>query len=237
MSVIEYKINEHAGGFVGFRAERTIGIESDRRCLYFSLNEYNHSEAKKLALECDNKWKAEANLFKKENKLSKKRRNANPNVIVDGFRAYIDVQKKKRAGKIKCYFSPVFLVKHPGHGKPSISFRINKYGYRGAFMAALKKYSEIHGLTNDQKLSVLAKIPDRSLFYGYLLKNLRDRGHVLTKNTLSKVLDVNVLPHVKRDEESIITLSNESMSNLDAIEMALQADVNCYLKHRHVIRG
>jgi len=191
MAVIEYKEYEHDGGFVGFRTVRTIGTESDYRQKYFSLQDYSYTAAKRLAQELDKRWKLEAerHVKSKAKNIYKQRDKKKSHIIADGFRAYIEAHTKIRAGEPRTYFSPVFLIKIPGVGKGDLSFRIHKLGYQAAFVKAAKKYSEIHKLSPSNRLALIAKQPEITLFTEHLLKNLRKRGHKLSKQALLEILN------------------------------------------------
>jgi len=190
MSIREYKEDEHPGGFIGFRVARTIGIQTDYKQKYFSVSEHGLAVAKSLAHEKDNEWKILANEVTLENKLNNKsRKSLSKNVIAEGLRAYIQTESKIREGVRKTYFVPCFLVKKIGAGKSSILFRIAKHGYPNAYGLAVKEYGKIHDLSANQILSLFARIPDKTLFTGYLLNNIRGRNHKLSKKTLSAILN------------------------------------------------
>jgi len=111
------------------------------------------------------------------------------NIVATGSRAGISTDHKIRAGEIKTYFTPGFYVTSPGYGSPSVFYRIRKHGYQGAYIKAIKKYAEIYRVPPNEKLALLARIPDRSLFTGYLLDRIRLRGGGLSKKELNKMLD------------------------------------------------
>ncbi len=190
MTILEYKKDEHPSGFIGFRVVRTLGANDDYRQKYFSINKYGYDAAKVAAQAQDLEWKKVAENNKKnfKNKLNVKK-NSNPGVIVNGLRAYIIAEKKLRREGYKHYYTPCFIVKKPGVGNPDITFRITKHGYRSAYVKAVKKYCELHALGNNDKLRMIALLPDRSLFMNDMLKNLRDRGHKMTKKYLAVLLD------------------------------------------------
>jgi len=191
MSVIYYKEGEHGGGFEGFRVARTIGGDANYRQRYFSLNRYSYAEANKLANTLDEKWKKETTAALNNKRIlsvSKKNENASPHIIVEGFRAAILVERKKRAGETRTYYSPGFYVKKPGYGQSNIFFRVRKHGYQGAYIEAAKKYSDIHGLSANVRLALIAKKPNRSLFTNYLLQKLTEKECKLTKKTLNEML-------------------------------------------------
>ena len=192
MSVREYFEGEHPGGFVGFRVVRTVGSgKGSYRQKYFSTNRYEYEEASELAFTLDRQWKALALEESKQGRVkkTKPRINSSSSCIAEGLRAYISTETKFRAGERRTYFTPCFLVKKVGRGQSDIQFRITTHGYHRAYVLAAKRYAEIHSLSTDQQLALLAVKPDRSLFTGDLLKGLRKRGHILAKATLLAQLD------------------------------------------------
>lgn len=57
MTVIYYGEGEHPAGFVGYRVARTIGVDTEYRQKYFSLNVYPAVVAFKKAHKLDSEWK------------------------------------------------------------------------------------------------------------------------------------------------------------------------------------
>jgi len=191
MAVIEYKEYEHDGGFVGFRTVRTIGKEADYRQKYFSLQDYSYNEAKELAYELDAKWKREAEkvVKAKAKDIYKPRTKKDLHIIAEGFRAFIETDRKFRAGEYKTYYTPCFMVKKPGAGLGDITFRIRRYGYEEAYNEAVKKYCQIHKISRKDKAALLEKMPEKSLFTTHLLNRLRRNGHKLTKKSVLELLE------------------------------------------------
>lgn len=177
MTVIFYDHGQHDTGFVGFRVARTIGTNGEYRQKYFSLNKYSYGKAARLAHDLNDKWEAEASAVKHIAKLAQRRRSWGPNVIVNGLRAVISVERKIRGGQKRAYFSASFNVKKIGCGKGDIAFRTSVHGYEGAFELAVIKYSEIHSLSDTERLELLSKIPSPTVFTGYLLDRLHSNGH------------------------------------------------------------
>ena len=191
MAVIEYKEGEHGGGFIGFRVARTIGTASDYRQEYFSLSDYPRAEARSLANELEDVWKQEARevLQSKTRNIYMSRPKAGVHIIADGFRASIGIERKVRGGELRTYFVPCFLVKMPGYGKSNITYRIRKLGYKSAYVKAAKKYGDIHNLSTNDRLALIAKEPNKGVFTDYLLKKIRGNGHKLSKKDLLSMLD------------------------------------------------
>lgn len=183
MAVIYYGEGTHDAGFVGFRVARTVGVADDYRQEYFSLREYSYATAHRLAYSLDRKWEAEAEEVKRRNKTCR-RRNARQNVIVNGLRAYINIENRTRKGVRKTYFTPCFLVKKPGYGNGDISFRTAVHGYRKAFEKAVDKYCELHDLTDEQRNNLLGCMPGKEVFTEYLFNTILLRGHQIRKEEL-----------------------------------------------------
>ncbi len=191
MAVIEYKAGEHGGGFVGFRVARTIGVESDYRQEYFSLSDYSRAEARRLANELEASWKQEAQdvIKSKRKNINTPRSKSDGHIIADGFRAGIGIERKVRSGVLRTYFVPCFWVKIPGVGKSNMTFRIRKYGFKSAYIKAATKYGEIHQLSTNDRLALIAREPEKELFTGSILRKLRKNGHKLTKKALLEMLE------------------------------------------------
>lgn len=189
MAVIEYKSDEHPGGFIGFRVARTVGNSSNYKQKYFSIKKHGYHTAKRLAYKLNDKLSSLACEELKNKKMTTIRNHSSANVVTPGLRAYISTESKKRNDKTTVYFIPCFLVKKVGAGQSSISYRIAKHGYRNAYILAVKKYVEIHDLTAGQHLSLLSMMPDKTIFTDHLLNNVYERGHQLSKKMLTDILD------------------------------------------------
>lgn len=190
MTVIFYDKGEHAAGFTGFRVARTIGTAKELRQSYISLSEHGYEKAKQIAQELDAKWEAEAEAAKITIGLAQRNPSWKPNIIISGLRAYIDANKRKRDGVSVMLFEPSFHVKTKGYGKGDHIYRVTVYGYQKAYELAAAKYTEIHGLSASQHQELLSKTPDRSVFTGYLLDGLHDRGLSVTKEEIALALSL-----------------------------------------------
>ena len=190
MAVIEYKHGMHPGGFCGFRVARTIGDSKKYRQKYFSFRFYGE-EAETLARALDERWAAEA---RKTLKLSRtqnicsSRPPPNPATIVRGFRAVIVIEKKFRGGEKRAYFVPGFSIKIPGRSAGSRLFRIQKWGYRDAFILAARQFAQYHHLTPDERLALIAKCPPPAVFTDYLLPLIQKQGYRYSCKKLKTVL-------------------------------------------------
>lgn len=184
MTVIFYEEGEHDAGFVGFRVARTVGVNSDYRQAYFSLNDYSYEEAELLAHKENDKWEALANDVIKGNRLTKRRKSWGANIIVEGLRAYIGVERKLRYGKVRTYFAPSFNVKNPGYRKGDFIFRTTTYGYEKAYKLAVDKYCETHEYSSDTRVILLEKIPCKTIFTEFLYDSLIKRNHQVTKEEI-----------------------------------------------------
>ena len=192
MTVIRYDGTKHPAGFQGFRVVRTIGTEADYRQRYFAYSYYGYRDAEKLAYALDEKWEKEAARTIRRERVShscQSGENPQPNIIVKGFRADIEVSQKKNLYEWKTYFTPGFYVQNPGYGKSAAFFRIRKWGYQPAFKKAAEKYCKIHQLPPRSYRSLLEKLPDQEVFTQYLLRKIRKNGHKLSKKTLIKALN------------------------------------------------
>lgn len=190
MTVIFYEEGEHDAGFVGFRAVRTAGVNSDYRQAYFSLNDYSYEEAELLAHQKNDEWGKEANVVKKENRKKPRSKSHKKNVIAIGLRAYIGVERKLCKNEKQAYFSPIFIVQKPGYGAGHHTFRINRFGYKEAFKLAVEKYCEIHGYDDTEQAELLKKLPCKTVFTEYLFDSLIKRNHPVTKEEIAAKLSM-----------------------------------------------
>lgn len=184
MAVMFYGVGEHPAGFVGFRVATTVGNNDNYRQKYFSLNKYGYSQAYILAHKADAEWRREAEEEVADSLINTRRKNAGKSIISQGLIAEILVENKVRGGNKKTYFYPAFSVKTPGRGKGYFNFRVEKHGYENAYRMAVHRYCETHGINNSQHDELIARMPDRSLFTGYLLDKTHSRGHSITKDEI-----------------------------------------------------
>lgn len=194
MGVIKYDEGEHGGGFIGFRVSRTVGINTDYRNRYFTEKKHGWPEAERLAGLQDKKWEKQALEFRRSSRLLeviKTPKNPAPNIIVSGFRAVIEVDKKTRAGELRTYFSPGFTITGLS-AKTTEFFRIKRLGYQGAYIKAAKKYCDLHNIPTNARLSLIAKKPDKEIFTGFLRQRAISNGHRLTLKTLNAILDSDI---------------------------------------------
>lgn len=92
-------------------------------------------------------------------------------------------------GGKRTYFTPCFLVTKPGYGNGDIAFRVSTHGYTEAYEKAVKKYCELHDLTEDQYVELLGRMPSKDVFTGCLLDAILKRGHRATKAEIQSKLD------------------------------------------------
>jgi len=186
MSILEYKLFEHPGGFVGFRVSRTIGDSSVEK--YFSTNLYGHAAAKEKATALNKKWR----------KLSQRRTRrlllaeitdgeVQLPVIATGLRAQILAHRKYRAGEWREYFQAVFASEMPGGGT-SKEFSIRRHGYAEAFRLAVNVYMQRYALPERMRSGLLSRIPSSDVFTGLLLRRVRANGYGLTKKKVLSML-------------------------------------------------
>lgn len=70
-----------------------------------------------------------------------------------------------------------------------IAFRVSTHGYTEAYEKAVKKYCELHDLTEDQYVELLGRMPSKDVFTGFLLDAILKRGHRATKAEIQSKLD------------------------------------------------
>jgi len=191
MGIIRYAIHEHGAGFIGYRVTRTLGSNKDYRQRYFSEKKLGWKEALRQAELQDEKWAKEARIRRRSKRIHEingTQKTTSKNIIVTGFRAVILIENRFRTGEFRTYFAPAFEVRRVGTMEIPIIFRIRKLGYRGAYIKATEKYSELQGLSARSRLALIAKMPDRELFRGFLRRRLARNGHRLTIKALNELL-------------------------------------------------
>lgn len=184
MTVIEYKEGDHPQGLVGFRVARTLGSDKKRKEYFFSSSVYG-KDARRLAEKKD----AELAEIAKENRAKNALKRKSNYQFATGFCAKILVERKRRGGELRTYFSPAFAVSHQGVEK---AFRIPKWGYQGAWTRAVGYFVDTRGLDGNESLSLLARRPEMSIFTNALLTRLRARGHKLSKRNLLEMLETSL---------------------------------------------
>lgn len=156
MSVYHYKEKEHPGGFIGYRVVVSLTGQKTRQ-QYFSEAKHG-AQAQALAVETEARWLKERQPAANEKRVYGDDPRAN---IALGFRAAIICDTKKRAGAIRVYATPMFIVRSPVNEETRAQqmFNIRRMGYRNAFMAALKAYGDHHSLSAGERLSLLGRMP------------------------------------------------------------------------------
>jgi hypothetical protein len=178
MTVIYYGEGEHPAGFVGYRVARTIGVDTEYRQKYFSLNVYSAAVAFEKAHKLDREWKEEAESIKREGLMIPSVSTVNH--IVTGFRAYAQVEKNSTSYS----FRPYFCVARIGYGLPDMLFNMNKLGYRKAYIEASKAFSKTHDLTLCEYDKLLDMMPCRDALASYFVGALMERGYCTKKSSI-----------------------------------------------------
>lgn len=192
MAVIYYDVGDHPAGFTGFRVATTIGSDKDYRQQYFSLKEYSYHQARLLANKLNDEWRSQAEEYLVSRSPAVSLNTKTPNVITNGLRAVISLDKKMRNGKINNYLVTGFMVdtKNLSGGRVSKLHRTALHGYDTAFEMAVEHYCQVRGLDlEDQELLMTLK-PTTDLFTGYLLDRLSKRTNEFSK--LDVLLKLNV---------------------------------------------
>lgn len=191
MAVIEYKAGQHPLGLVGFRVACTLGSDKRRRERFISIKSRGYDKAKQKAEQLNREFQQEAEEYKRQqrHKSRSKRAIENKAIIVDGLRANIHVAIDKRCAKPTTRFTPCFLVTTPKRGTADTIIRISKHGYQNAYIKAVMLFCERYDVPEENALSLMAKIPNRDIFTGFLLKRVKSNGHKLTRKQLLAMLD------------------------------------------------
>lgn len=179
MAVIFYGEGDHPAGFVGYRVSTTIGQADIPKQRYFALSQYSPREAHYLAEKLDAKWRAEAAVVRKENRLRRGRSNGGPGVIAMGLRAGFRVDRGRKS-HYGTYVTPCFFVGFPGYGKGQKIFATTVHGFDGAFDKAVDLFCKIHGLTDEERAQIMRKRPVKDVFCHDLRLGLLNKGHIIT---------------------------------------------------------
>ncbi len=190
MAFFFYGKGDHPGGFVGYRVATTLGVATEYRQSYFSLVQYSPREAKRHAQTLDKKWRADADAVKRDGLLERKRPYSGPGVIVMGLRAYIKVERGRKA-HYGTYVTPSFVVGIPGHGKGQHSFATTKLGFDCAYDAAVDCFCRLHCLSATDRDYLLSLKPSRELFTDTLRLELLKRGVQVGRDEIKGKLQVN----------------------------------------------
>ncbi|EMM5101432.1 hypothetical protein ACK249_006295 [Pseudomonas aeruginosa] len=180
MAVYFYGEGDHPAGFVGYRVVTTIGEADLLRQRYFALSQYSPREASHLADELDAKWRAEAEIVKRENRIRRGRTNGGPGIIAMGLRAAFRVERGRKS-HYGTYVTPCFIVGYPGYGKGQQVFATTVHGFNGAFEKAVDLFCDIHLLSASERESLMRRRPAKTLFCHTLRLNLLKKGLIITE--------------------------------------------------------
>lgn len=191
MAIIEYNEGEHPAGFVGLRVVTTIGVNSEYRQTYLSYRDYPNGKARALADSLNEKWRAKALDRVKASWLSEPKARAGKGWLATGFRADLMRESKYRAGKMKTYLSPVFVVDGwpRQSGVPTKSFRVNVQKGRSidrVYQAAVSHYVGIRGLGFHEKTALLARAPSPDLFVKVAISAALKNEYVIDINAIRR---------------------------------------------------
>lgn len=188
MAVIYYGDGDHPVGFVGHRVATTIGTASEFRQKYFPVSQYGYLTGSRLAQELDAKWRADALEHRRAARLTSKGSSSRPGSIVTGLTAMFSVHRGAKAHH-STIIRPVFRVPFPGYGAGHRQFSVARLGLTAAFEQAVDFYSQIHCLTNEEKISLLNLVPSVHLFSHTLRIALLKRGLVITQEEVEHMID------------------------------------------------
>ncbi len=185
MAVIFYDEGDHPAGFVGFRVATTMGVATELKQTYYSLNEYSYSRAHALAHAQNDEWRSQAEHNKRLARLEGPSNKASAGGIVTGLRAGFRVERGRKAHYVT-YITPAFFVQNIGYGKGDKLFRITTLGFEKAYREAVRYYATIHDLSQEEMLDVEGRRPDESLFTDELFVELILKGYLITKSEIKE---------------------------------------------------
>ncbi len=185
MPIYRYNEGEHGGGFIGLRV--AVMVDSEPKQKHFSfvadgtpipLSE--EQRLKGIAKELNESW-----MHQQKSAIEKRHNQAKEQVFsiystgVRGIRMKFIVEKKIRAGELRTYYTPVFIVSGSNNNKKfSKSFNILTHGYTSAWVSAVLCYAINKNLTDPNNL--LDRIPPVEKFM-IIIKSMHKTGHKIPR--------------------------------------------------------
>lgn len=200
MSIREYKRGEHKGGFIGVRVVVKVG--DDYRQKYFGFRNAATKEARdklrQQARELNAKWNMERELVqsRKERECREKRRVSSPYTTgISGIKMKFAASTKKRAGEMRKYYTPYFIVSGAHQTKRfDKRFNIKRMGYDLAWFKAVEFYASNKGISNYSHL--LERKPPVEQFF-VIYKHQSALGHGIHIGRLPSELDPEIIKQLQ----------------------------------------
>ena len=188
MPIYRYNEGEHGGGFIGLRVAVLVNKELKQKYFSFtvegspvSLDEEKTLEEKAKQLE--DSWKYQQKSAS-EKRLNKAEEHA-PSIYstgVRGIKMKFITEKRIRAGELRTYYTPVFIVSGSNDNKRfGKKFNILTQGYQSAWSYAVLYYAMNKDLTDPN--NVLERLPPVEKFM-IIIKEMRKTGHKVPKRRL-----------------------------------------------------
>lgn len=188
MPIYRYNEGEHGGGFIGLRVAVFVNKELKQKYFSFivdgsqvSLDEEKWIEEKAIQLEDSWKYQQKASAEKRHNQ-AQEQVSSIYSTGVRGIRMKFISIKRKRAGELKTYYTPVFIVSGSNNNKIfGKSFNIITQGYQSAWTYAVLYYAINKNLTDPN--SLLERLPPVEKFM-IIIKTMHSSGHQIPKKRL-----------------------------------------------------
>lgn len=188
MPIYRYEDGDHSGGFIGLRV--AVMVDKELRQKYYSLvvdgapvsiDEEKRIEEK--ARQLDDSWKyQQASAIEKRKNQAKDQNSSVYSTGVRGIRMKFVVAKKFRAGELKSYYTPMFVVEGSNNNKRfGKNFNIITQGYQIAWTSAVLYYAMNKNLTNPDDL--IKRYPPVEKFM-IIMKKMHKAGHAIPKRRL-----------------------------------------------------
>lgn len=188
MPVYRYNKGEHNGGFVGLRVAVMVNKELKQKYFSFRVDGTRVSldDEKKLeeqAKQLEDSWK-----YQQKPAIEKRLNEADEcttsiySTGIRGIRMKFITEKRIRAGELRTYYTPVFIVSGSNNNKKfGKKFNILTQGYQPAWMYAVLYYAMNKNLSDPGKLiERLPPVEKFMIIVGHMLK----LGHKVPKRRL-----------------------------------------------------
>ncbi len=188
MPIYKYENGDHSGGFIGLRV--AVMIDKELRQKYFSflvdgfpISADKEKKIQEKARQLDDSWKyQQTSAIEKRKNQAKSQISSVYSTGVRGIRMKFVVDKKFRAGELKSYYTPMFIVEGSNDNKRfGKNFNIITQGYQIAWTSAVLYYAMNKNLTDPDDL--IKRFPPVEKFM-IIMNEMHKAGHTIPKRRL-----------------------------------------------------
>lgn len=192
IKVYDGKNKVHPGGFKGVIVTRTIGTKSNVRTEHFPLNEMTLARAKRVANELDQKWKEEAEQFKRKRRINGPKRVPTRNTItnINGLSLALIVSERKSG----IYLYPIILCQRAEKGYPTQSkaVGIHKHAsFKKAWFEACRYYRDFYELSPKEYTKIRKSCPSDKDVLTFFKERAKEKCVIAPISQLKELLGVN----------------------------------------------